>query len=372
MKRKHILILILSSLVIKVLYVFIVLAFSKSNSIEQLSFLEVFFRNDSGWYRSVAEDGYDIIKNIDDLGKIYPDYWKQSNWAFFPAYPLSIKLLMSVFSISYLQSAFVFSLITSTACFIAFYKFTLIFLKDVDKAFWIALLFIVSPFHYHYSMFYTEAMFLLMLLLAFIGIAEKKLWVSVLATSVLVLVRPNGLVCLLPIWLYGLEQSGFSFKSIQWVSLIKRSLFLLPAVLVFGGFLLYQHFETGYFNAFSIAQTGWGKKTTFPLLSLFRNGDFTNTFNSIYVCLTILFAIYTIKKLPLSLNVFIWLNLLLPLTAGSVISMTRYITVLFPLFILIAAMGLKLPKSKYYLYAVCLGLQLYLLQYWAVSHSFSY
>jgi hypothetical protein len=372
MNKKHAGYLILASLLIKVLYVIVISLYTKEMGVPQENWLEVFFRNDAGWYKSIVEGGYERITKIEDLGLVTSEYIKQSNWAFFPCYPLSIAFFTKLFGMSFMQGALCVSILASTACFLAFYRFTAFFLKDDSKAYSIALLFIVSPFHYHFSMFYTEAVFLLFLLLSMLGIALRKYWMTVLCAAALVLVRPNGLICLLPLWLYMLEQNGFTLKQINWNSLIKKSLVFVPAVLVFASYLLYQYLQTGYYNAFSLAQAGWMKTTTFPLLSLFKHGGLTNTVNSIYTCIVMVFALFSVKKLPLSMNVFIWLNLLLPLTAGSVISMTRYISVLFPLFILIAAASFKLPKSRYFLYALCLGLQVYLLKYWAISDPMSY
>lgn len=372
MNKKHVGYLIVASLIIKVLYVFVVSFYTKELGVAQHSWLEIFYRNDTGWYENIVNAGYEKISKIEDLGIVTAEYSKQSNWAFFPLYPLSIAFFTKLLGLSFLQSALCVSILASTACFLSFYKFTSILLKDETKSFYIAMLFIVSPFHYHFSMFYTEAIFLLFLLLSFIGISIKKYWITILFTAALVLVRPNGLICLLPLWVYMLEQNGFTIRQFNWPMLVKKSLIFVPAALVFGGYLLYQHVQTGYYNAFSIAQAGWMKTTTFPLLSLFKYGGLTNLVNSIYTCLVMVFAILSAKKMPLSFNVFIWLNILLPLTAGSAISMTRYISILFPLFILIAESSLRLPKSKYYLYALCIGLQIYLLKYWAISDSLSY
>jgi len=81
-------------------------------------------------------------------------------------------------------------------------------------------------------------------------------------------------------------------------------------------------------------------------------------FNSTYTVIAMIFALFAWRKLPLSFNILIWLAIILPLTAGSVISMPRYISTLFPLFIILAY---HLYKTKYkFLILGCLFcLQLY-------------
>jgi hypothetical protein len=129
---------------------------------------------------------------------------------------------------------------------------------------------------------------------------------------------------------------------------------------------------TGYFNAYSIAQKGWTKFLTFPLLALFRGGAIELQFNSVYVILVLLFAIYSIRKLPLSLNVFIWINLMMPLCAGSTTSMSRYIAALFPLFLVGCMLVLPRIKKTYILSCSLLLLQLAAFYFWLEWHPLSY
>ena len=65
---------------------------------------------------------------------------------------------------------------------------------------------------------------------------------------------------------------------------------------------------TDHYFAFIKAQAGWYKEFMFPLLSLFRRGDLATQFNSVYTILFMLLAIVMAKKLPLSLNVLIWIK----------------------------------------------------------------
>ncbi len=356
---------------LKVLYLGCIHLYCHYFGIPQTHFLEVFHRNDSGWYQNIATQGYDHISSLSDLGDTSVLPWKQSNWAFFPVYPYTIAALMKT-GLDYYWSAFLVSIIFSIACFVALYQFFVQYLKSAPKAYWLTLLFIASPFSYHLSMYYTESYFLLTLLLAFVGVLQQKWWLTAIASAVLVLVRPNGIICLLPVWLFQWEQNGGGLKTLNLTQIWKNSWMFLPAALTFSAYLLYQHQATGYYNAFSLAQKGWGKQTMIPFKALFRQGDFASTFNSIYVCVVMLYALIIAKKLPLSMNVLIWINILLPLSAGSVTSMTRYISVIFPLYIVWASFGAQKAGTKYATITLCLLLQCVLLAYWAQSDPLSY
>lgn len=366
--------IIIVALLVKCLYLIAGAIFTPEGIHSWSDLLNLFNRNDSGWYQDITINGYKRIYHIDELGKYYPDgRIVQSSWAFFPAYPMVNRSLMLLFSCTFNEAAFASSLVLSLLHFLLLYSFAKHFLKDENMALKVTILYIVFPFHYHFSMYYTESLFIASLLLAFIGIQQKRLWWSATALSVLVLTRPNGLVCLLPVWLFQMEQEGISLRWHNRKAIIRRSLWLFIPVIVFGAYLLYQHYMTGHYNAYSIAQRGWNKFFTFPLLALFRGSAVELQFNSVYVIIVILFAGYCMRKLPLSLNLLVWINLMLPLCAGSTTSMSRYITVLFPLFILLCVMLIpKMKRSYAVLPSIFLLLQLWAFYYWIVSSPLSY
>ena len=81
-----------------------------------------------------------------------------------------------------------------------------------------------------------------------------------------------------------------------------QSLFFITGPITFLIYGLYQYKMTGEFFAFSIAQAGWYREPTIPILAFFRRGDFATQFNSVYTIVFILYAIWSYKKLPFSLN----------------------------------------------------------------------
>jgi hypothetical protein len=117
---------------------------------------------------------------------------------------------------------------------------------------------------------------------------------------------------------------------VNWKNIGISCLFLAgPLALVLYG--MYQYQMTGNYMAFGAAQAGWGRRFMFPFMAFFREGDVRMQFNSVYTILVMVYAIYFARKMPLSFQLLVWIGLLLPLTAGSVVSMPRFISMLFPL-----------------------------------------
>jgi hypothetical protein len=150
-----------------------------------------------------------------------------------------------------------------------------------------------------------------------------------------------------------------------------RTISFIPGFIVFIGYGVFQYVKTNEFFAFSIAQQGWYRDFMFPLLAFFRQGDVATQFNSFYAIAFILLAIYAWKKLPLSLNILIWFGLLLPLTSGSVLSIQRFISVIFPFTILIGR-WIYNHKYKYLALMILFGLQLFTYYFWLAEHPLSF
>jgi hypothetical protein len=211
---------------------------------------------------------------------------------------------------------------------------------------------------------------------SFVSIQQKKYWLTSLLIVPLALLRANGLILLLPLYLFmleseGLFSQGFSLKRVFQKENLLRSLFFLSGPIAFFLYGFYQLEMTGEFFAFSVAQKGWYRELMFPLLALFREGNLANQFNSVYTILFILIAAFSWKKFPLSLNVLIWLSLLLPLTSGSVQSMPRFISLIFPFSMLI---GSWIYRWKYHNFAlsVVFLLQLFTYYFWLTDMPISF
>lgn len=374
--------LLLISICVKLSYFLTAWLFDKSMllplniSSDIHGFLSVFNKNDAGWYLRIAENGYPYIKDPDVLKGFVNGQLQQNSWAFFPLFPFLIYVVSDVISVSGPAAAFIVISLFTVACYILFYECAKIFLMDEGKAWYSTLLFIVFPFNYYYSMFYTESLFLTFMLGSLLAVKYKKLYWLLLFLPALVLCRPNGMVVAFFVYLFFLRQYFKNMtKDLKFLNAAKEitisSLWfaVVPATLLCYGW--YQYKITGDFFAFNTAQNGWGKKDMFPLLALFRKGDFQNKFISIYTCVVLFLTVFLYKKISTPFQVLIFLTILLPLSKGSINSLPRYISILLP-FYYIATKYLWRIRFKHYFLGLLFLLQLGNLWFWLQCAPFSY
>lgn len=379
--RRNILIIVIAALLIKLIYFgFAAGVFQLTNNEsfnpDYQGFISTLKKNDAFWYEKIAIKGYPVIEDKLDLGYSEGSDFKQSEWAFFPFYPFLIKTLTNIQGVDYNLSFLLISLIFSLLGFVLFYVFLVGYFKNPRESLFITLLFIIFPFHYYFSVFYTEAIFFCFLMGSFVSIQQRKYWLTSFLIIPLTLIRPNGIILLVPLYLFMLEQEsllkpGFSLKKVFQKENALRSLFFLSGPIAFFLYGFYQFRMTGDFFAFSAAQQGWYREFMFPLMAFFREGNLANQFNSVYTILFILIAAFSWKKFPLSLNILIWLSLLLPLSSGSVQSMPRFISLIFPFSMLI---GSWIYKWNYHNFALSILflLQLFTYYFWLTDMPISF
>ncbi len=332
------------------------------------SFCHLLMRKDSGWYQNIAENGYPIGELLSDGSRKIDFSMGQSAWAFFPGYPYFNRFISDLFSISLPSSAFLNSILFSFLGMYGFFIFCKNFWKDNSKAFYATLVLFLFPFHYFFSMFLTEAPFFAFLIWIFIALHHKKIfWASLLFIS-LVMIRPNGLFMMIPAFFYYLERKGISL----WEAYKNKDAYLalllgIPAFIVFMMYALYQHKMTGYYFAFSQAQQGWGKEFMFPLFALFKQGNLNYQVTSVYVVLVSIFIFVYRKRFSFSFMVMVLINILLPLSAGSTNSMIRYLSIVFPLFIVLSDVlyGVKYKKAMLTIILILHGLSFYI---WLIDY----
>lgn len=319
-------------------------------------------RHDAGWYLRIATEGYPRITDPAQFGHADRTGVLQSPWAFFPLYPLLVQSSARLLRIDMVPAMYLLGWLLGVAALLVVHRL-LVHLHGERAALWSSAAWLAFPTAVHLHVYYTEALFLLALAGAFLSVARgRKVWAAV-ACVALVLVRPNGLLCLLPIALFAMERTGLGWKHLlaRPRGSVPRLLFLLPALLAFAGYGLYQWSMTGTSLAFSAAQAGWGRQLMWPFLAFFRSGDMATQVESVYTLLLIAATVPLWKRLPLSLNVLLWLNILVPLCSGSVDSMMRFTVVLFPYFLLL---GERLHRFRLRWAVVVLGFTLQLGYWW--------
>ena len=334
----------------------------------------IFKRNDSFWYERIALEGHDRI-TPDQLGKCEEGNIEQSYYAFFPLYPFLIRAMIIVSKLSFDAVAFLLSILFSTALFVVFYQFLVRRYKSEKIALLASLFLIVLPFNYYFSVFYTEALFLFLLVGSFYSIEKRSTGFLLLLTCALVLVRPNGLFMLAPLFLYYIEKRhSLNIKVLIGTprkQLVGLSVFLAP-VFVFIVYCFYLNEMTGDFFAYKTAQAGWCRETVFPWMPILKANNWKDYFKVVYLASFALLTLINIKKMPMSFLLLIAISLLLPLVANSITS-PRFISVVFVFPIIFARYTSKANRSMVFLLLVGLCMiQLYTFTFWLAGDEFSY
>lgn len=328
-------------------------------------------RGDAGWYQLIAEHGYPVITERDALGHARKDDVVQTPWAFFPLYPWLVRGTAHGLGITAGAAMAWWSLVLGIAAILFFHRFARERLGNASSR-WATASLLLFPMGIYLHVHYTEALYFVLLMGAFLAAHHQRAWVVAICAALLVLVRPNGLFMLLPIAAYWFERNGVPLSTVLRDLRKARVLLLLltPSVLTFAAYCVFQWSRTGTPFAFSYAQAGWDRHLTWPFMAFFRSGDMGTQVESWYTIALILVTIPLWKRLPLSFNLLLWLNILLPLCSGSVDSMTRFTIVLFPYFLLLGN-WLEGFRFRWIVLAVSFLLQLVWWWLWLEGETFT-
>jgi len=378
MKHKVLTIIILA-IVVKIVYVLFALVYSNigEQSLDinnSQDVVELFKRNQSYWIEKIAVEGHEKI-TPEELGKCEAGDMHQSHYAFFPLYPFTVRFTMYAFNMGFNSMALLFSLLFSILLFVFFYKFVGLFYKSDRIAFWATVVLMVFPFNYYFSMYYAEGLYLMLLMWAFLSIHQKRWALFSLLLAFLVLSRPNGLLVLIPLFIYFVEQR-FTLDFTKWKALKLKdylpliSFLSVPLVLILYG--LYLKNMTGDFFALKTAQIGWCRWTTAPWQPILNSHTWQDYFKIGYLLMFIGVSIVFFKKLPLSLNLLIWISLLIPLFYNT-LTVPRYIAVVFVFFMIFGSLMDKLKNKWNVAIVVLLFLfQLWTFSFWLISDELSF
>lgn len=309
-------------------------------------YLDSFLRWDSGWYRDIIKEGYSYNPE------------KQSNVAFFPLYPLLVKIISSVFFISSDIAGILLSNILLFFALFFVYKISSVYLKKRGTE-RVLILMLIFPTSFFYSCFYTESLYLLTTAASFWFFLKKQYFFAGIFGFLASLTRVTGVLIFLSCgvelcWNYSRKKEVFN-KEILY-------LLLIPCGLITYMLFLYWQFNEPL--AFIKIQDLWARgDKTFPLITLaeswkninfFFPKDSHNTiqflelFFSIYFLVLGIFAFLKNLLTP-SLLIFSLVSILLPLSTGTTTSMLRYILPLFPIFIILG----YLSKNRYFYWFLC-------------------
>ena len=212
-------------------------------------------------------------------------YWRPHSAAFFPLYPLALRATAMLTGGDYALAGVLLSLACYAAAMVLLYRLTAAEFDTRTAA--LAVAFIsVFPTALSFGLVYSESLFLLLTLAAFV-FARKERWLPAgVAGMLAVATRSSGLV-LLPalLLLYG-GQQGWTWRhvSLRWPRDRRGAwLALIPAGLL--AFMAYLWWRLGDPLAFSVAErANWGRSLAPPWVDVVRGFRAARTaVHSLYV-----------------------------------------------------------------------------------------
>lgn len=194
-----------------------------------------------GWYYlGIARNGY----HIDPVSGAYRDI------AFAPLYPLILRVLSAPWPSYAGVVAVVFSNVAFLAALGLLTRLGTLYLGHRRAALAAGLL-AIYPFASAFGMAYTESLFLLCMVAAFLAAERRRRTWAGIFLALTVLTRLQGVGLILPLWVLMLRQDGWRPRLSQgW---------LLLGPLAAVGFVLYVAAMSGNLTAFFDAQKAWGR-----------------------------------------------------------------------------------------------------------------
>lgn len=313
-------------------HTFIPRGYGKQISWSKYQWLDLWGVWDSAWYMDIAQNGYAIGSSISNNPE-------QTNFPFFPLYPMTMELLGQLTGGEY----FLAGIVISNVCLLlsGYFLYRLVLMDAGQKTALRSVKYLfLYPVSFILSGVFTESLYLLLTLLCFY-MAKRRNWILAgVFGAFLSATRTLGVLILLPLAFEYLKSLGFKPRKIR-----LDSLFLLVVPLGLLAFCLYNYLATGDFLFFKTNQAAWGREMMNPLLTLpvaFKSGFATQDAKTlIEACfglgaLLLLNGFY--KKIGFSQWLFGMYSLIVPLAAG-IDSIPRFTLPVFPLFIIFAKLG---------------------------------
>lgn len=308
-------------------------------------FLSMWYHWDANWYMSIAVDGYHWLPG------------DQSNVAFFPLYPLAVRALGVVSGGRYLLAGLALSALFMCGGILFMYRL----IRDefgAEIAGRGVFLMAIFPTSVFFTAMYSESLFLMTSVATFYY-ARKGRWAHAGCWGLLAsMTRITGLWLLLPLAWELLSQNGFSLKKLAPGA---ACLLLVPGGVGLYVLFLYLKFD----RPFAFAETqvsGWGHELTTiwgavarDLGYLTQNGEYWVVYELLASAFLAACILLGLRRLRGSYNIYMLVSLLAPVLSGTTRSMSRYILVVFPVFILMAQLTKK-PATRYAVYSVSLVL----------------
>lgn len=268
--------------------------------------------SDAVYYLGIAAEGY----HAGPVSTVYHD------WAFFPLYPLAVRIA----SYATLGDFTVAGLLVANGAFLS--AMAALYLlsrrhQDEQRALRSVVYLAIAPGAVAFSMVYSDSLFLLLLVAAFLAAEHRRWAVMGIMCALATLTRLPGLLLVIPLLVLQWQTLGMMRPAMAWLG-------LAPLALV--GFSAYQGAVLGDPLAFLHAQGAWDIP---PLIS--SSVPFPSSFSPLPFLLigtllfyTFLFVYMRADRIPLPYVAYAVVSVLTVLASGRLQSVGRYLAVVFP------------------------------------------
>jgi hypothetical protein len=342
------------------------------------SLLSPLARWDSVWYLGIAHSGYSGASS-----------------AFFPLYPLLVRALAAGGSpAALLVSAYAISLASLFGALVLLHKLVALELGSVAVARTAVLMLAVFPGALWLGAPYSESLFLLLSVGAFYAARTGRWWVAGCAAALAAATRSAGLVLLVPLlvlWWQSLPRRRV--RDLGWIALAPLGLaaYSLYLALAVGDGFAYLHLQDVWFRSFAGPFGGVvdGAVAAWDGLRQVVSGSHTHVYFTAaggdpidvgwhnlelfgFLVLGVVGTVGVVRRLPLAYGAYVLAALALPLSfpvgPQPLMSLPRFLGVLFPLFMWLALVCRERPLARRAVLAVStLGLCAFTARY-AVWH----
>lgn len=288
--------------------------------------LDTFLRWDTQWFQAIANQGYSYNPE------------QQSSVAFFPIYPLAIKLLTPLFGSSAWAGIFISNLALFGAI-VLLWKLA----EDVAAAPHGGLapgdgikttrLLLFGPVTFFHSIVYSEATFLFLSVACVYAARRRVWWAAGLAGYAAALTRNAGVLLIIPMLVEFFDlrlRAPFFMRDVPWLKVI----FCLLPIAGFITWATYLAWKFGDPMVVLKAQSSWDRKLTWPWETILASGEgfYHHWFKAHALTALLLLVVCLLGRLRLSLLLLGTAALLLNISARHLEAIPRLTSVIFPLY----------------------------------------
>jgi len=296
---------------------------------------------DCDWYLSIAVSGYDLAPHL------VRGLW-QANWAFFPLFPLLVRLAAALTGVAPLIAGAAVATLALWAFTVLGWLYRVRTRPDASPWPWLLLL-AAWPYGFYFDAIYSESLYAALTVACLLALQTGRPWLAAAACASVTATRPTGVLLAIWLGLHRLWRARLARSPMKMVRLLAPAA-LAPLGIV--GFMLFLWRHVGDPFAFATIQGAWGHTLRNPFSVLWdalraadpRNGHVGLIYLVGWALLGLAAAgLLAAKRRPAEA----WLcaaTVLMALLSGVVWSMPRFVACS-PAFLLAAADVLEAVPS---------------------------